>query len=248
MAMVIEIPCPSCEKVLKVPESVFGKKIKCKHCGEPIQVDDLDDLEAEEKKKAKKPSKPGGAVKVKKEEPKKEEPKKEEPKPAAAPYKFEDDDDQGGAKPNPLKAIEEEDVARCPFCAKELDPPDAKVCLHCGFNNLTRERAESKRVWAPDSSDYMNHLGPGVAALFICIVLIVLDIICLVNMRDWLTGSFLETDEADPTNPDRKKLMVRPGAFITLIWAATVMPIIGTARFAIKRLAIDNKPMEKVKK
>jgi hypothetical protein len=29
---------------------------------------------------------------------------------------------------------------------------------------------------------------------------------------------------------------VKPGALITLIWAATIMPIIGTGRFAVKRL------------
>ena len=33
-----------------------------------------------------------------------------------------------------------------------------------------------------------------------------------------------------------------------MIWAATVMPIIGTCRFAIKRLFIENQPTEKVKK
>lgn len=236
--MAVEIPCPNCEKSLKVPEAVFGKKIKCKHCGHPFVVEDPD---AKPAKGAKKPTKPGAAKAPK------EEPKKEEPKKAAAPYKFEDDNDEG-AKPNPMGVIAEEDVARCPFCAKELDPPDAKVCLHCGFNNITRTRAESKKVWAPDSSDYMNHLGPGLGALAICIGLIAMDIVVLLNMREWLTGSFLESEQADPTDPSRKAMLVRPGAFITLIWAATVMPIIGTARFAIKRLLIDNKPMEKQKK
>jgi hypothetical protein len=262
MATVIEIPCPNCERMLKVPESVFGKKIKCKHCGEPFQVDDLDDLleeeEREAKKKAKKkakaakedeeekpavkPSKPGGATaKAKKEEP------KEEPKPeAAAPYKFQDDEEEEGAKPNPLGMVEDESgIVRCPFCAKELDPPDAKVCLHCGFNNVTRVRAESKKVWAPDANDWVNHLGPGVAALFICIGLIVLDIVCWVNMRDWLTDTFLQKDEKDAQG--EIAFYVKPGAFITFIIAATLLPIIGTARFAIKRLCIEYMPTEKVK-
>ncbi len=147
-----------------------------------------------------------------------------------------------------MGVIAEAEVARCPHCAKELDPPDAKVCLHCGFNNLTRMKAETKKVFAPDSSDYMNHLGPGIGALAICIALIVMDIVILLNMREWMVGTFLETDTPDPTDPSRKSMLVRPGAFITLIWAATIMPIIGTARFAIKRLAIDNKPLEKAKK
>lgn len=235
MAAVSNIPCPNCDETLKVPESMFGKKIKCKHCGHAFVVDDPD--EAPRPKKAAKPAA----------RPKKEEPKSEAPKPAA-PYKFADDDDDEGAKPNPMGVIAEADVARCPFCAQELDPPDAKVCLHCGFNNVTRTRAESKRVWAPDASDWMNHLGPGIIALVIFIALVVLDIICLINMREWMTGTFLESNDPDPTNPDRKAMHVKPGALITLIWAATVMPVIGTGRFAVKRLLIDNKPLEKAKK
>ena len=178
MPSVVEIPCPECEKVLKVPDTVFGKKIKCKYCTHAFVVErplgrEETDEAGREAVQARRRS-----VKPKKEEPKpapkKEEPKKEEP----APYKFQDDDDEG-AKPNPLGVIAEEDVPRCPFCAKELDPPDAVVCIHCGFNSMTRTRAESKKVWAPDTNDYINHLGPGVAALAIFIALIVLDIVCL---------------------------------------------------------------------
>ncbi|MFM8271356.1 MAG: hypothetical protein ACKODX_03385 [Gemmata sp.] len=232
MPTATEMPCPNCAKALKVPESVFGKKIKCKHCGHPFVAEDP---AAKAKPAAAKP---------------KADPPKEEPKPAAPASRFADDDDEGdgGAKPKPLSAIEEFDKPRCPHCAKELDPPDAVVCIHCGFNNQTRQKAESKRVWAPDTNDYIRHLAPGVIALVICIALIVLDILCLLNMRDWLSGSFLESNDDDPMEPGKKKLLVRPGAFITLIWAATVMPIVGTAAFAVRRLAIDNKPSEKVKK
>lgn len=243
MASVAEIPCPNCEKTLKVPDTVFGKKIKCKYCGHPFVVDDPD-ADEKPKKAAVKPSKPGGATA----KPKKEEPEPV-PKPDAGPvpYKFEDDDEDAmGAKPNPLGVISEADVPRCPFCAVELDPPDAKVCLACGFNNLTRVRAETKKVWAPDSNDWINHLGPGVGALVICIALIVLDIVVMLNMREWLTGTFLEKEQLGADG--QKAFFVRPSAFVTLIWAATVMPIIGTGRFAIKRLFIDNKPSEKLKK
>jgi ribosomal protein L37E len=244
MPSVVEIPCPECEKTLKVPETVFGKKIKCKYCGHAFVVEDP--AEGGQKKPTKpgvKPSKPGGAaVKPKKEEPKPES----KPAEPAAPYKFQDDDDDEGAKPNPLGLIAEDEVARCPFCAKELDPPDAKVCLHCGFNNETRVRAESKKVWAPDASDWMNHLGPGIVALLLFIGLLVLDIVCWVNMRDWMTGTFLQKDDKDAQG--EIAFYVKPGAFITFIIAATILPMIGTARFAIKRLFIENQPQEKVKK
>jgi hypothetical protein len=256
MPITIDLPCPNCERVLKVPETVFGKKIKCKHCGEPFEVEqiDLDDDEPKAKKKkppadkpVPKPSKPGGTtVTTKKEEPKKEEPKKEEPKPAPTPYKFQDDDEEDSAKPSPLGVVYEgEEIPRCPHCAKELDPPDAVVCIHCGFNNVTRTKAESKQVWEPDTNDWINHLGPGIAAAVGAILLIVLNIVCLVSMRDWLTDTFLQKEEKDAQG--EIAFYVKPGAFITFILAATIIPIIKFTKFAIKRLAIDNKPTEKVK-
>ncbi|MBY0459483.1 MAG: hypothetical protein K2V38_19345 [Gemmataceae bacterium] len=217
-----DIDCPNCGKTLSVPDKYFGKKIKCKHCAHPLQVN------------------PPGA-KADKGTP------KDEPKPAA-PYKFQEPDDDDTAKPNPLGVIAESDVPRCPHCAKELDPPDAKVCIHCGFNNVTRTKAESKKVWAPDANDYINHLAPGVLALILFAVLVTIDVVFYLNMRSWMEGSFLESEQNDPTDPTRKAMLVRPGAFIILTWAITVMPLIGTARFAIKRLFIDNQPMERLKK
>jgi len=32
---------------------------------------------------------------------------------------------------------------RCPHCAYELDPPDAKICLHCGYH-MTKRRREAR--------------------------------------------------------------------------------------------------------
>ena len=257
MPLVIEIPCPACEKVLKVPESVFGKKIKCKYCGEPIRVDDLDTLEDElddeeerPKKKSGKPavkaSKPGGAVKPKKEEPK-PEPKKEEPAAPAPTYNFADDDEgDGGATPNPLGVVYEgEDIPRCPHCAKELDPPDAEVCIHCGFNNVTRMKADFKKTWAPEFNDWLNHLGPGILALVICIALIVLDVVCLLNMRDWMTDGILQKDEKNAQG--EIDFYVKPGAFIAFVFAATIMPIVLMARFGIMRCFVNYMPEEKVK-
>ncbi len=76
-----------------------------------------------------------------------------------------------------IEVVDEgEDVARCPHCAKELDPPDAIVCVNCGFNNVTRAKAKTKKVWAPTREDWMSHLLPGIIALAICIALIVLDV------------------------------------------------------------------------
>ena len=241
MATVLELPCPQCKKPLKVPTNILGKKIKCKFCSHAFVATDPD------AKPAVKASKPGGAVKAKKEEPKPEAKPAAPPAPAST-YKFEDDDEgDGGAKPNPLGVVDMgEDIPRCPHCAKELDPPDAKVCVHCGFNNVTRTKAESKKVWAPTAEDYLSHLGPGIVALILFIGIIVFDIICIVNMRDWLLGTFLEKDE--PGADGEKAFYVKPGAFIALIIAIDIMPAIAMANFAIKRLFINNQPPEQLKK
>ncbi len=242
----VPIQCPECDNPMKVPDSVFGKKIKCKQCEHTFVVKDPD----AGAKPAVRPSKPGGGVKPSKPgggTVKVKEDPKPEPEPAAKPaYKFQDDDDDDGARPDPITVVDGgEDIPRCPFCAKELEPPDAVVCIHCGFNNVTRVRAESKKVWAPDSGDWMNHLGPGVLALILCIGLIVLDVIVYLNMREWLTDTFLQKEEKNAQG--ETDFYLKPGAFITLIFAATVMPIIGFGRFAFKRLAIDYMPTEKVK-
>lgn len=236
MADTTPIPCPECGKVFNVPEKVLGKKIKCKECDTAFVAE-------VPKKTAAKPTKPGGTAKAKKEpEP---EPKKEEPKKPAPSYADEDDDT--GAVPKPLGVVDEgEDVPRCPHCAKELEPPDAVVCIHCGFNNVTRTKAYSKKVWAPDASDWMSHLGPGLGALAIFIALLVLNILCIMKMEEWMTGSDLQSDEVGMDG--KKKFVVRPGAFITLILAATIMPMIKIGRFAFKRLAIEYTPVEQVKK
>src|SRR5262245_36566364 len=131
MPTTVEIPCPNCEKSLKVPDSVFGKKIKCKHCGHTFVVPDPDEQPGKPAKSVK-PSKPGGTTaKAKPKDEPKEEPK---PQPAPAAKTPLDDDDDDSATPNPFGVVEEKDVARCPHCAKELEPPDAIICVHCGFN------------------------------------------------------------------------------------------------------------------
>jgi uncharacterized CHY-type Zn-finger protein len=236
------ILCPNCERSIKVPESVFGKKIKCKHCDHPFVVRDPD----EDEKPAVKPTKPGGAgIKAKKEEPKQEEPKKEEPQPANT-YKFADDDDDEGAKPKPLGVIDEgQEIPRCPHCAMELDPPDAVVCTNCGFNNVTRVRAETKKVWEPDTSDWMNHLGPGIIAAVLVFVVLIIDIVCCVNMKDWMKDTILMKDDKGPDGD--VAFYVKPGAFMAFIIAASIPVYLKAGRFAVKRLIYENKPTERVK-
>ncbi|MBX9584247.1 MAG: hypothetical protein K2X87_28440, partial [Gemmataceae bacterium] len=159
---------------------------------------------------------------------------------------FQDDDEDDGQAPKPIQVIHEDDAPRCPHCAKDLDPPDAEICLNCGYNNRTRVQAESRRVYAPTAGDWLAHLGPGVLALLIAGGLIGGTIFAGVNMREWMEGSFLEMDEKDLAG--RKKMLLPPGAFIAGIAVFAALIAIPCLRIAFRRLVLSPKPPEQVKK
>lgn len=245
MPATLDISCPKCGKQLKVPVEYEGKKLKCKDCQEifPVTARKAPAKAAAKPAAKGSPAKgpvPKAAAKAPPPPPPKEEPKK-------SPFADEDDDDDiPGKAPRAMGVIQEEDVPRCPHCAKELDPPDAAVCKNCGFNNITRVKFETKKVIASDATDWITHLAPGIIALIIVIGLIVTDIICAVNMRSWMEGGDLESEEVDLTG--RKKMFVHPGAFIAAIVAASIFIIVPAGRFVIRRLILNVKPEEKVKK
>jgi hypothetical protein len=224
MPATLDVTCPNCGKALKVPADLEGRRVKCKGCDEAFVVK---------------------APKAKKLAKTKEAPPPPPPPPAPA-YKRPHDEDEDD-NPNPITVVHEDDVARCPHCAVELDPPDAVVCSNCGFNNRTRVKAESKKVHAATGGDWASHLAPGIIALLLAIAIIVTDIICLSNMEEWLTGSDLQDDAVDPVT-GKKKFLVRPGAFVALIWAFSIVILIPAFKFAWNRLVRDYRPEEKVKK
>ena len=237
MPATLDVSCPNCGKQLKVPAELEGKKVKCKDCQEVFAV--------AAPKKAKPPAKPApkAAAPV---------PKPAEPPPPEKPKsRFADDDEDEnlpkGVAPKAMEVIREEDAPRCPHCAKDLDPPDAAVCKNCGFNNKTRVKFETKKVIASDASDWATHLAPGIIALIIAIAFIVLDIVCWVKMSSWMAGSALEKDDKNPVTGDTQ-YFVKPGAFTMGIIAVSVFIIIPAVRFAFRRLVLNVKPDEKVKK
>lgn len=81
------------------------------------------------------------------------------------------------AKIAPATLTEEEDAKlafgvqemslapRCPHCAYELEPPDAIVCLHCGYNMVKRGRIPRIVTLDHTGGDWFKWLLPGVASL-----------------------------------------------------------------------------------
>jgi hypothetical protein len=239
MPATLDVSCPECGKQLKVPAELEGKKVKCKGCESVFVI--------KAPKAAKPPAKPAKpAAKPAAKSP----PPPPPPPPEKSPFKDDEDEDDDlapGVAPKPMGVVREEDVPRCPHCAKELDPPDAVICKNCGYNNMTRVKNEMKKVIASDATDWASHLGPGIIALLLVIGFIVLDIVCWVNMKSWMEGSPLEKDGTNAVT-GAVEYYVKPGAFIAFIIAASLIVIVPGSRFAFRRLVMNAKPLEKVKK
>ncbi|MBA2226165.1 MAG: MJ0042-type zinc finger domain-containing protein [Thermogemmata sp.] len=245
MAGGIVTRCPHCQTALRVPENVAGKRIKCSKCQQVFAVPargasaEASQGQASPRPAAPAASRPSAAARPA--SPAASTPATA-PESAPRPKRPFDDDDEGVAQ---VGVVEEKDVPRCPHCAMELVPPDAIVCIHCGFNNRTRVKADTRKVYAPTFSEWAMHLAPGIIAVLVCIGLIVLNYITATNMRSWLEGTFLEMDEVDAAG--RKRFYIAPGAFIFLIAFISLGIFVPCLRFALRRLFVEYRPPERLK-
>ena len=112
MSATLDVSCPNCSKALKVPAEHVGKRVKCKGCAEIFTI-------TAPAKAAKAPAKAPAGKAAPPPPPPEEKPK--------SPFLDEDEDEVPGQAPKPMGVVHEEDVARCPHCAAELDPPTAVV-------------------------------------------------------------------------------------------------------------------------
>ena len=136
----IAISCPKCEKQIKLPAELAGKKIKCKECLHVFVV------KAPPAKAADKGAKAGKGAADK------------EQKAAAAKAAATDEEDDGKS----YGVTEESFLPRCAYCAKEMESEEQVVCLHCGYNHRTRERVPMKKTYETTGGDYFIWLLPGI--------------------------------------------------------------------------------------
>ena len=241
MAATLDIACPYCAKAFKVPADLAGKVIRCKGCQQMFEV--------EAGPRPARPAKPAPARPAK--------PAAARPAPAAddAPIPFKDDpppapprrpDDDDDDNPYDLTA-DTLDVPRCPHCAKELDPPDTKVCLNCGYDLVGRKRHESRVVHETTPEEWIKHLGPGVACVLAILLLIAFNVFVFMNMREWLTGSDLDKAEKHKITGENV-FYVPPFCFNLWVGVMSAWLIWVSGKFAVKRLVYDWKPEERKKK
>ncbi len=221
MANTFVIACGECEKQIKVSEDVIGKKIRCKECGNVFAV--------------KKPKEPIAASKEAK------APPKDEAKPADVKSKnpFLDDDEEDGKEPYGI-VIEDEGIARCPNCAKELQSKDAVICLHCGYNTVTRKRETSAAVYEATGEDKFHWWLPGILCCVGILVVVGLSIFFWTKTVSWMTDGWFY-DEEKPEKP----WIVKPGCFKFLNVMVSGFICFYLGRFAYRRLVLYNKPPEK---
>jgi hypothetical protein len=230
MASTVTVTCPECGKQLKAPPAVLGKKIRCKGCGHAFAA------RAEEDEPAKARASPprGKAAPAKgPARPAAKAPAKPAAKPAApAGGKAKDDEEEGGAKPNPYDVTTTSLAPRCPFCANELKSDDAVICLTCGYNTVTRVKGRTRKVRDVTGLDLTLWLLPGVACALGLILLTVFDILYCLRCEQWM---------------DKEAwygvVLTHYGFKIWLV-IVSLFADYHMARFAILRLAINYWPPE----
>ncbi len=248
----VTCPNPNCRKEFKVPAEFAGKTIRCKNCQTAFKVPAGGSAPAPARPVAARPAAPATAKPARPAaappaDPNAPIPFADEP-PKKSPF---DDDDEGyeaGKKPNPYGVMKDDlDIPRCPFCAKELDPPDTKVCLNCGYDLLERRRHDTRKVYELTTGDYIMHWLPGIACVLAIGALVTVSVICGLQMRDWLTGSFLDSEEKNEIT-GKTKFYVPPFCFNIWIWVICAWLSFKSAKFAYRRLIVGWRPPEVVKR
>jgi hypothetical protein len=214
----IDVTCPECGNRRGVPDDLVGKKIKCKKCQSVFTV--------KAPVKASKPAPPKPAAPAK--------PAAKPPQTEAPPNVFSIKKEEEKEDRNPYVMREENLAARCPFCAMLLDPPDAKICLHCGYDMHKRKRVERKIVYHTTAGDYILWHLSTFACMVVFGIVVGVCVFCFINLPDWWSG-----DAAD---------ILPASCFQTWLVIMTLFICWFTGRFVFRKLVWRFHPPEAEKK
>ncbi len=209
---------------MTVPDAVRGKKVRCKSCGGVVPV-------------------PTGGVdtRVRTEQ--------AQANATAAAARTEEDEAL-----NPYGVTETNLDPRCPHCAYALDPPDSRICLHCGYDMMKRQRRPSIKTYELTAGDWFKWLLPGIASFlgFLCVIgagIYYHYYLPYEVLKDKDASALLEDRlgvfNKDP-GPDFITYMFHPGIEVWLAVAGLIL-MWKSGKFAFKRLILNYRPLEKVK-
>jgi DNA-directed RNA polymerase subunit RPC12/RpoP len=255
MAETITITCPDCEKQLKGPAELAGKRVRCKFCshiftvaarpngkGAPEGKPAKGKTAAEPKPGIAKPApaapakaaktKPAPETKPTKAPSNRSTPKEEvaEVQPAdepALPLALQGDTESK----NPYQLGDVVQTSRCPQCAAEFDIEDQVVCLECGYNTQTRVRSALVKTYETTTMERIVWLLPGV----VC-VLVALTLVSFVAFL-WIIWWTVPPDDEWWKKPIK-------------IWGGAILVFIAylLGHFAFRRLVVHPSPPEKIKR
>lgn len=214
MAETVAIRCPECKQKMNAPPTVLGKRVKCKGCNATFVAEAVTDPVAVPAKGTK-PSPAKSAAK----------PAAAKPAPSKPSRASNDDDDA-----NPYDVTHLDLTPRCPECANELESEDAVVCLHCGYNTVTRQRKKKVRTYDVTGQDIFIWLLPGIGSALGVIGLIVFDLVYVMYAKEWFGTEWYA--------------FLAHGSIQMWLCIISIFVMYPLARFAIKRLIFDYTPPE----
>jgi hypothetical protein len=233
MASTITITCPECSKEMKVPAEVLGKKIRCKGCETVFAARGPAAKAAPARPPAGKApagkapagKTPAGGKPAAKAAPGKPPAGKPADKPAKKPS--EDDEDA-----NPYGVTVENLSNRCPDCANELESEGAVICLHCGYNTVTRTKARTRKVRDVTGGDKFFWLLPGIVCVLVVILLITGDLLYCLLLND------------ESLDKDAWYFFIASLGMKLWLVVVSLFFMYLAGKFAIRRLIFDNQPPE----
>lgn len=122
--------------------------------------------------------------------------------------------------------------ARCPECANPMEEEDAIICLHCGYNTRTRQRAESKSVEEQTALDYFLWWLPGIACVLAFLALVGFDVWYCLDINRIVGEEWYS--------------FIASGGVKLWIVVFSLWPMFYALKFAVKRLIFNYEPPERL--
>jgi predicted Zn finger-like uncharacterized protein len=218
MAATISVTCPECDTTVKASAAMEGKRVRCRSCGSVFTVHGAPAGAATGVA-----AKPGAKAAPRPARPAKE------PAAKATPAAEDDDADDDG---NPYGITDIDLSPRCPHCANDMESATAIICLHCGYNTVTREQGRTKKLQDQTAVDILVWLLPGILCVLGIIGIVVWDVLYCMYIEDWIdTDTWYGTALAHMS---------------VKMWMCimSVFMIYAMGKFAVIRLIFDRIPPE----
>jgi len=130
--------------------------------------------------------------------------------------------------------------ARCPNCAKELSSEDDILCIFCGYNNLTRQIAQTRKTYDITGSDIFFWNLHGIIGFIICLILLTFNIIYMLKIDEWCSPEEGKTDA--PWFG-----FLAHGSIKLWLYIISGFILFSVGKFSFIRLVYENRPKEEEK-